>query len=224
MNFYLLPWSNKKTKMDLIKRDLREVWRDTRFPQLNPLRESVIKELDVETYPLAPAYRRYKGKFWEELIFWALPSKVKEELERGSVVLSPLMGLLGISDSVPYYEVEWETQCCGRSLKEFWREHVKELTERLFDGATVWDFMSTKERDILSLPENTRRVSFEYYRKGARVINTLPHRAYTLRYVVEMGVGTESLERINFLDYKVKEVREEERGLKVVLQGEGRYI
>ncbi len=227
MAFYLLPWSKGQTKMDLVRRDLYEVWGEgegNRFPELNPLRSGLLKHFRVQTSPLAPVFRRYKSKFWEELSFWALPSKVQKEIAEWGLVPSPLFGLLGVSDLIPRYELGWKDTYEGKTLKNFWREHLRGFLGSLLEGEVVYDFLSSEERDVLELPENTRRVLFEYYRKGKRVVNPLPHRAYTLRYIVEMKVTPEDVERINFLDYRVKDVREEGRELRVVLHSEGRYI
>ena len=227
MALYLLPWSRKQTKMDIVKRDLSEVWNEgegNRFSQLNPLRESVLRHFGVKTAPLAPAYRRYKSKFWEELSFWALPSKIQRHIEENALVFSPLLGVMGAGDLVPYYELEWKTPYEGGSLRRFWRRHLEELLSGLLEGEVVYDFLSSEDRKVVDFPPTTRRVVFEYYRRGKRVINTLPHRAYTFRYILEMRVSTEDLNRINFLDYKVKDVGEEEGVIKVVLHSEGKYI
>ncbi len=227
MHIYLLPWSRVQSRMDMVRKDLSEVWREgigNRFPELNPLREALIRELGVGTTPLAPAFRRYKGRFWEELSFWALPRRVQEEIERGGVIPSPLMGLVGISDLLPTYGLDWRTTFREESLRSFWRSHLEELVRRLFEGAVLWDFLSTEDRRVIPFPENTRRVTFTYYRGNKRVINTLPHRAYTLRYILEMKVGLEDIGRINFLDYKVEEVEEKEGLIRVKMRSEGRYI
>jgi len=226
MVFYLLPWGRKKSKMDLIKEDLFEVWRKGKnhFPQLNPLREALIRHFGVETSPLAPAFRRYKGRFWEELSFWALPSRVQEEISQKGIVFSPLLGMLSPEDPVPIYDLEWKTSYEGKTLRDFWKEHLEEIQRKLFKDSILFDFLSTEDRKVLSIPEESKRVSFEYYRKDRRVINSLPHRAYTLRYIIEMKVGIDDLERINFLDYKVKDIVEEGNTLKVILQSEGKYI
>jgi len=93
MVFYLLPWSRKQSSMDIVRRDLSKTWKEregNRFEFLNPLRAKLIKEFGIKTSPLAPVWRRYKNKFWEELSFWALPTRVQQEIEDRGLVLSPL--------------------------------------------------------------------------------------------------------------------------------------
>ncbi len=220
MVFYLLPWSRHQSSVSLAG----EGWEGSRFDVLNPLRKELIKNFGVRTSSLAPAWRRYRGRFWDELSLWALPSKVQKHIEERGLVPSPLFGFLGAGDLVPRYDLHWKTKYEGRSLRDFWRDHLKSLFRSLFEGALLIDLLSYEDRKVFTFPESSLRVVFEYYRRDRRVINTLPHRAYTLRYMVEKGVGLEDLERINFLDYRVKEVREEGKVLKVVLQSEGRYV
>jgi len=226
MALFLLPWSKKHSNMDLVKEDLFEVWktRGNRFSLLNPIREDLIRTFKVETTPLAPVWRRYRGRFWEELSFWALPARVQREIEEKGIVPSPLFGLLGAGDLIPKYDLNWKTEFGGGTLQRFWKERLEDLIPKALGEEVVFDFLSSEDRRVFTFPEGCRRVVFEYYRKDKRVINTLAHRAYTLRYIVEMGVGLEDLHRINFLDYKVENVLEEEGKIKVVFRSEGKYI
>ncbi|NPA41187.1 MAG: peroxide stress protein YaaA [Aquificae bacterium] len=224
MAFFLLPHSGQQSRMDIVRKDLFEVWEENGFSQINPLREALIRHFKVKTSPLAPTYRRLKGRFWEELSFWALPKKVQEEIQEKSLVPSPLFGLLKVEDLIPQYELDWNDEYEGEKLYSFWKRHLKELLESTLSGQVVFDLASTQDRKALTIPENAQVISFIYYRKEKRVINTLPHRAYTLRYIVEMKVDLDTLEKINFLDYKVREIREEGNALLVVMESEGKYI
>ncbi len=226
MTLFLLPWSKIHSKMDLIREDLFEIWRKGagRFSELNPLREDLIRTFRIETSPLAPVWRRYRGRFWEELSFWALPSRVQREIEERAIVPSPLFGLLGAGDPVPRYDLDWRTKFRGRTLLSFWRDRLEDLLSKILEGKIVFDLLSHTDRKVFTFPRGCRRVVFEYYRNDRKVINTLPHRAYTLRYIVEMGVGPEDLHRINFLDYRVERVLEEDTTVRVIMRSEGRYI
>jgi cytoplasmic iron level regulating protein YaaA (DUF328/UPF0246 family) len=222
MNFFLLPWSSLRSGINTIERSFWEV--GNRFSQLDPLRRTLMEEFGVKAGPLSPVWRRYRGKFWEELCLWALPAKVREEVEKKGLVLSPLFGVLSVGDAIPLYRVRWDQRFGGTTLLTFWRRHLEGLLLDLFSGTTVLDLSGSAERSLIRFPKNCIRVTFEYYRNGRKVRNSQPHRAFTLRYIVEMGVGLEDLHRINFLDYKVKEVVREGRSLRVVMQGEGRYL
>jgi cytoplasmic iron level regulating protein YaaA (DUF328/UPF0246 family) len=50
------------------------------------------------------------------------------------------------------------------------------------------------------------------------------HRAYLLRYIAEKSLSLEELSRLNFYDYKVKEIEEKGRLIKVIVEGQGAYI
>ncbi len=222
MDLLLLPWSARQSKINLINGSFWEV--GNRFRELDPLRRSLMKELGVDPKPLSPAWRRYRGRFWEELCVWALPGEVRKEIEERGLVLSPLLGLVGAGDPVPPYSLDWGVRYNGHRLVYFWKRHLKELVQELFRGKVILDLAGRIERSVLNFPEDCVRVVFEYFRAGRRVINSLPHRAYTLRYIVEMGVGLDDLKRINFLDYRVKEIREEGNTIRVRMVGEGKYI
>ncbi|WP_461828727.1 peroxide stress protein YaaA [Aquifex sp.] len=227
MIFYLLPSERQQSSMDLVKEDYFSIWEDrekNRFNFLNPYREKLIKAFKVETKPLLPAWRRYKGKFWDSLEFWCLPAKVQQDIVDKGIILSPLFGLLAVSDLIPKYTVEFSDSFEGKTLKTFWKEILKEHTQKLLDGALIFDFLTREQREVVSFPENTKIVRFEYIKKGKKVVNPMPHRAYTLRYIAERGLTEEGLEKINFYDYKVKEIKEDGNIISVIMEGEGKYI
>ncbi len=224
MAYFLLPRGKQQSKMDLIKDDLRNLLPAMSFPMLNQLREHLIEHFGVKTSPLAPAYRRYKSKFWEELSFWALPKKVQEEISEQGLILSPLFGLIKLEDPLPVYEVSWRDYYELKTLKAFWKEHLSSLWERTVFGEVLYDFSSHDERGIVDTDCARKVIRFVYIRKGKKVINSLPHRAYTLRYIVEKDLPWEDLGKINFLDYEVKEIKEEDKQVTVILESEGKYI
>ena len=227
MILYLLPSERQQSSMDLVKEDYFNIWEDkekNRFSFLNPYREKLIKAFKVKTNPLLPAWRRYKGKFWDSLEFWCLPGKVQQDIIDKGIIVSPLFGLLGVSDLIPKYAVEFSDVYGGKTLKTFWKEILKEHTRKLLDGALIFDFLTSEQREVVNFPENVKIVRFEYLKKGKNVVNPMPHRAYTLRYIAERNLGEEGLEKINFYDYKVKGVKEKGNVINVIMEGEGKYI
>ena len=224
MALFLLPRGKQQSRMDLIKEDLKNLLPTMSFPMLNQLRKHLIEHFKVKTSPLAPAYRRYKSKFWEELSFWALPKKVQEEISERSLILSPLFGLIKPEDPLPVYEVTWKDYYGLKTLKAFWREHLSALWEKTVSGEVLYDFSSYDEKGIVDTDRARKIVRFVYIRKGKKVINSLPHRAYTLRYIVEKGLSEKDLGKINFLDYEVREIKEEGKLVTVILESEGKYI
>ncbi|HIQ31518.1 MAG TPA: peroxide stress protein YaaA [Aquifex aeolicus] len=222
MVFFLLPWSARHSDIHTSSESVGDA--GLSFAHLNPIREKLMEKFGIKDGPLAPLWRRYRGAFWEELCFWALPPKVQREIEERSLVPSPLFGLLRAGDLVPKYPLRWETRYEGKSLRSFWRDRLGSLLSQTLVGVTVFDFLTSRDRKALPIPDSAERVVFEYYRKGKRVLSPLPHRAYTLRYILEMGVGKEDLERINFLDYRVEKVSREGNLIRVIMVSEGRYL
>ncbi len=227
MDVYLLPSSTKQSSMDLVKEELFKVWDDeskNRFLFLNPEREELIRTFGVRTSPLLPAWRRYRGSFWDNLHFWALPSTVQEKISKKGLIISSLFGLLAPSDLVPPYAVDFKTSFDGKKLGVFWKEKLQNLFGTLLVGKTVLDLLSENHRSVVSFPPNCTVIRFTYIRAGKRVVNPLPHRAYTLRYVAEKDINLNTLEKVNFLDYKVKSIEEKDSTISVIMTSEGQYI
>ncbi len=227
MDIYLLPPSSKQSSMDLVKKDLFEVWKEennNKFLFLNPEREELIKSFGIKTYPLLPAWRRYRGSFWDNLHMWALPSAVQRRIVDRGLIPSPLFGLLSPSDLICPYGVDFKDRFEGVSLKRFWKDKLHNLFNRIFEGKLVLDLLNETQRSVVSFPQNCKVVRFKYVRAGKRVVNPLPHRAYTLRYVVEKEVNIDNLDKVNFLDYKVTHLKEHDEAIEVIMEGEGRYI
>jgi len=224
MDFYLLPWSRKQSSVSTLNADLREVWSKHAFAELNPLRERLIGHFALNPAPLAPAWRRYSGRFWEELCAWALPGRVLAEIERRGILFSPLFGLLSAGDPIPRYTLNWQDRCGEVSLRNLWTLALRPVLCDLFDSAVLYDFLSSRDRKLLFVPRNALRVSFLFYKRDRRILNDLPHRAYTLRFMVERSLDIHTLEKINFLDYSVSEIRERGQEVEVVLRGGGAYL
>ncbi len=220
MAFFLLPHSKKQSAVNLFSNF--KFFEELPFGELNPLREKLFSCLEIDLRNIAPVWRRYKGKFWEELSLWALPSKILREVESKAFVLSPLMGIVSVGSPIPLYKADWKDTCAGVKLSDFWKGPLKKTISEFMEDVPVFDFLSSRERFFL--PYSLRRVVFFYLRKGSRVKNDLPHRAYTLRYILEKNLDIDSLHRINFLDYRVKEILEEKGIVKVILEGSGEYI
>jgi cytoplasmic iron level regulating protein YaaA (DUF328/UPF0246 family) len=226
MVFYLLPGSEILSKSCTLKGNIRELMRKGKvsFGELNDLREKILDAFQTEEDCLSPAWRRFRGRFWEELCTWALPEKIRKEIEERGITLSPLFGLLRAGDPLPFYGVKWSDLLGSRTLREIWKGKAEPILRDLLGNSLVFDFLRRSDKEVISIPSTTRRVVFKYFKKDKPVINSLPHRAYTLRYILEMGTGVEDLERINFLDYRVEEVSQKEGLIEVLLRSEGRYL
>ncbi len=226
MVFYLLPRGTVQKPFSTIRGGRERLTNQLRdsFPELEDLRLKLMEALPVNFNSLAPAWRRYGSKFWEELCLWAMPERVKKEIEEKGIVLSPLLGIIRAGDPVPLYSADWKTQVGTRNLFRIWKDRIREISSQLFKDAVVFDFLTSEEKDLVDISTTSLRISFIYLKKGKKLSNTLAHRAYTLRYIVEMNVSHEYLEKINFLDYKVKAIDKDGGNIKVVFDSEGKYI
>jgi len=213
---YLLP-SEKKQSVAGLPAD-----GELSFPFLEPYREKVFRAFPLRE-PKLPAWRRFRGEFWSAMETWCLPADVKEELFLGGVVLSPLAGLVKPLDPLPQHSLTFRDELEGESLLSFWKKAFKEVKEKLPDGELRYELVSEEQAKLL--PTEGLRVRFYFYKKGKRVLKDAKHRAYALRYLLEKKVKEpKELKKINFYDYRVKELREEGNLLKVILEGDGEYL
>ncbi len=225
MAVFLLPFSEIQSKASS-ETSMKDALREDKvsFPELNPVREKIMDAFGVGKEGAIKVWRRLRGRFWEELSVWALPGRIQKEIEERCLVPSPLLGLVKAGDLIPFSEVSWKDRLGTRKLRDIWKGRNSEILKGLAGNEEVYDFLRTKDREAVQIPQRALRISFEYHRKGKKVINPLPHRAYTLRYILEMGVGSEDLEKINFLDYRVKVIEKKGREVHVIMSSEGRYI
>jgi len=173
---------------------------------------------------LLPVWRRFKNSFWDSLEFWVLPPPVQSFIAQRSFVLSPLLGLVDINSPMPYAPISWQESCNGKKPKDLWKDSLKNLCKTIFDGETVLSFLGKEEEKLLDFRPSAQVIRFVFYKKGKKVINTQRHRAYVLRYIAEKGLNPEELHRINFYDYRVKEMVKKGKTLYVIFEGEGAYI
>lgn len=218
MFLFLLPYSKIQKKLSIRNCDERRF----SFEELEPLARSVEKEL-VKDNSLAPLYRRFGGLFWESLELWVLPPKVSQYIESNSLVLSPVYGLLKPSACLPYAPVSWNSLYNQKRLIDFWKEHFRNLSERLFCGKYVVPFFGKAYKSLFDFSSAESVLLFEFYRKGKKVKNPSRHYAYVLRYIAERDLSPSDLQRINFYDYKVEDIKKKGKTITVLMKSEGRY-
>jgi cytoplasmic iron level regulating protein YaaA (DUF328/UPF0246 family) len=220
---FIFPWSKRQSKIKL--REKYPVGLEVYpFEGLNPKRIEVINCLGINMEEPLPLWRRLKGRFWESLEFWVLPPPVQEFIVESSVVLSPLFGLLKVDTPIPYAEQSWEDNCQGSELKDWWKESLKQTSKEIFKDQVVVPLVGKQEEGLLDLGTAHKVVRFFFYKKGQKVINPQPHRAYLLRYIAEKRLSLEELSKINFYDYRVKEIEEKGKLIRVIVEGQGAYI
>ncbi|WP_448588322.1 peroxide stress protein YaaA [Thermocrinis sp.] len=194
------------------------------FQELTPKRAELINYFDVSMEELSPVWRRFKNSFWDSLEFWVLPPPVQSFIQEFSLVLSPLLGLIKVDSPIPYAPLSWEEKCKGVKLKDWWKGELKAYCQKLFQGQTVVSLLGKREEELLSFKSASQVVKFEFYKKGKKVMNPQRHRAYALRYIAEKRLSVEEFHRINFYDYRVKDVKKTKKTIYLILEGEGAYL
>ncbi|MEN3028365.1 MAG: peroxide stress protein YaaA [Aquificaceae bacterium] len=218
MFLFILPYSRKQHSISF-----KDCSAD-RFnvSEFEPFARMLEREF-VQKNTLAPLYRRFAGPFWDSLELWVMPPRVMEYVVENSLVLSPLYGLVKPTACIPYAPLGWKELYQGKTLFDFWKEHIKNLSRKLFKDKVLVPLVPKEHLSLFDLGVAEKLVSFQYYRKGKIVNNPAKHYAYTLRYIAEKGLSPFELFRINFYDYRVESV--EDRGKKVIvkLMSEGGY-
>ncbi|MGK0689459.1 MAG: peroxide stress protein YaaA [Aquificaceae bacterium] len=217
MFLFILPYSKKQHRINL--RDCDSAYGLLEFEPFSRLLE---KAFSQDSF-IAPLYRRFGGPFWKSLEMWVMPPKVMEYINENSYVLSPIYGLVKPKACMPYAPIGWKDVYEGKSLFDFWKPHIKNVSQRLLNGKVVFPFISKEYLSLFDLSNVEKVVSFEYYRKDKKVMNPAKHHAYTLRYIAEKELKLSELHRINFYDYKVEDIREKGKHIYVILRSEGRY-
>ncbi len=220
---FVLPWSKRHSRIKLREKFPfgLEVYP---FEGLNAKRIEVINCLGINMDEPVPLWRRLRGNFWERLEFWVLPPPAQEFVVKSSVVLSPLFGLLRVDTPIPYAPYSWENTCQGTKLKDWWKGSIRELSKEIFMNQVVVPLVGEQEERLLNLGTASKVVRFSFYKKERKVANPQPHRAYLLRFVAEKGLTLEEISRLNFYDYRVKDIQEKDKLIKVIVEGEGKYI
>jgi cytoplasmic iron level regulating protein YaaA (DUF328/UPF0246 family) len=135
-----------------------------------------------------------------------------------------LFGLLRVDTPIPYAEYSWEDHCQGSRLKDWWKEPLKQISKELLKDQVVVPLVGRREEGLLDLGTAHKVVRFFFYKKGQKVINPQPHRAYLLRYIAEKRLNLEEFSKINFYDYRVKDIEEKGKLIRVIVEGQGAYI
>ncbi|MEN3033416.1 MAG: hypothetical protein ABDH18_00300 [Aquificaceae bacterium] len=165
---------------------------------------------------LLPLWRLLKGPFWESLDLPALPPPVRDFILDNSLVLSPVFGILSPKECVYIHPYSWQ------ELKNISKK-VKEIAKERLKGSRVFIFCSAFERSLIKEAQVSETIEFLFYKKQTPIKDPRRHLAYCLRYIAEYCPDLNSLERINFLDYKVDSIIKNGSKTKVILSSPGFY-
>lgn len=84
-----------------------------------------------------------------------MPPRVMEYVVENSLVLSPLYGLVKPTACIPYAPLGWKELYQGKTLFDFWKEHIKNLSRKLFKDKVL--VLSFQKSISLSLTLGWRR-------------------------------------------------------------------
>ncbi len=215
---YLLPCSSITSALkEKTDKSYIDVWDNpeySKFLFLNEKRKKLLKKYKVPNKPLVLASRKYKGNFWDNFHIWVMPKDIKQKLYERSIILSPIFGMLSTNDLVPSFK-----EPCNEKLSYYKDDILSYLKER--QGFTL-SLLSASKTSFLN--KELPVIYPEYYVKGQKLKNISKANAYLLRYIIEKNVDTlDDLPRINFLDFKFKDLINKKNVYHLVIEGEGNY-
>lgn len=189
---------------------------DGKFSFLQEKRHEAFKLLKAKKSKEGGAlWRISKDKFWEGLHMHVMPKAVKERIFERTIVLHPIMGMLSPEDKV----CKWDVSCQYKSIA-FWKEDIKSYI--LNDDFIVFNFLPSSFDRLL--PKEAKVVNFKYMIKDKPMKDSSLVKAYTMRYIVEKDIKSiEELKKINFLDFVVSDMQEEDNAIAVYMHSEGKY-
>jgi len=212
---YLTRCANKYSAYSDL--DCKEnLFTDGKFSFLQEKRHEAFKLLKAKKSKEGGAlWRISKDKFWEGLHMHVMPKAVKERIFERTIVLHPIMGMLSPEDKV----CKWDVSCQYKSMG-FWKEDIKRYI--LNDDFIVFNFLPSSFDRLL--PKETKVVNFKYMIKDKPMKDSSLVKAYTMRYIVEKDIKSiEELKKINFLDFVVSDMQEEDNVIVVYMHSEGKY-
>ena len=97
--------------------------------------------------PTLPARLRYTGVVWDHIAFDDLDVRARERASESIVVLSGLLGVVGVDDPVPDYKLKMggSLPLIGR-LSTFWREPLSAILNDHLEGSWVVDLLPIEHR------------------------------------------------------------------------------
>lgn len=104
----------------------------------------------LDRAPTMPACERYSGVVWAALAPDTLPPTAREALDRRTLVVSGLWGVLRAADPIPAYRLKMSARPGGLgTLSGHWRPAVTRTVRRLADGGWVVDMLPAEHRAAL---------------------------------------------------------------------------
>ena len=111
--------------------------------------------------PTLPAGKRYTGVVWDHLGLASLGGPERARATRSIVVVSGLLGLVGVNDPVPDYRLKMGVSLTGIGVvSRAWRPHLSGALNEHVAGRLVVDLLP-KEHAAAWAPEGSARAHLE---------------------------------------------------------------
>lgn len=161
------------------------------------LDEAIAVNRRILTAPTLPANQLYRGVMYEAINWSTLPAKVRERLNRQTLIFSGLFGLLRPTDLIPPYKLKMTANIGGMVGKvvNFWRVAISEILRRELKGKVIWDFLPDAHKRVWDGSgeiQARHQVKFvkRVVRSGVAEWKTISHHSKALkgalvRYLVE---------------------------------------
>ncbi len=101
--------------------------------------------LEFDRGPLLPVERRDRGPLISAMDPASLPPAAARRMRDETIVVCPLLGLLGLTDMVPEYRCPIGAQVPGwGSLHAYWKQHLDPVLNRLCKRRRVFSFLPNR--------------------------------------------------------------------------------
>lgn len=139
---------------------------------------AIAANLDLRSGPVLPAIARYSGVLYDHLHAASLAAGARQRLERRTLVVSGLWGLVRPDDPLPDYKLKVDAALppLGR-MGTWWRPRLTPVLDALTDGAVVWDLLPGAHARVWADPDRApaTRVTVAFaaeQRRGGRTVRT----------------------------------------------------
>lgn len=110
-----------------------------------------LSNCSLSAAPSLPAWQRYTGVVWDGLDVDSLPAADKRRAMSSAVVVSGLLGLVGLDDPVPEYRLKIGAHLAPYGkLSTWWRPVLAEPLSRWAEGRFVVDLLPNDHRAACS--------------------------------------------------------------------------
>lgn len=128
----------------------------------------------LEGAPTMAAHERYTGVVWDHLSVGTLSARARTRAIESVVVLSGLLGLVGLEDRIPDYKLKMGASLPGLGkLSTWWRPHLSPVLDAWLDDDRIIIDLLPKEHRAAWSPEASfgeRHISVDFVSPTGRSV------------------------------------------------------